>query len=113
MAITATDVATLNSYAQGVLGRADHHAKKVEAVALALLGGIVWRADPGSIEIKQYDGALANVLWIKVQGRRYAFAYNHVTQKIEIREGTVRGVIRHAFDDTDPLTTIFAAVSNL
>jgi hypothetical protein len=110
MAITAKDVSTLHSYAEGVMGRADHHAGQVKAIALALLGGIVWRADPDSIEIKQYDGGLANVLWLTVSGRRYALAYNHKTAKIEICDRTQTGPALHSFDNNTPtqdVETIF------
>lgn len=69
MAITAEDVATLHQYAEGVIERAHHHATDVEAVFLTVLGGVVWRADPGSISIKQYAGKLANVLWFSVSRR--------------------------------------------
>jgi hypothetical protein len=108
MAIPANDVRTLHTYAQGVMGRAAHHAGNVGAVALALLGGIIWRAQPGSIEIKQYDGNLANVLWWEssVTGRRYACAYNHHTEEIEIRDRTQTGPALHSFSNTTPVTGV-------
>lgn len=46
MAITAKDVEELHTYATGVMARADHHAGKVKGIALALLGGIIWRGEP-------------------------------------------------------------------
>jgi hypothetical protein len=91
------------------MGRADHHAGQVKGVALALLGGIIWRGDPGSIEIKQYDGELANVLWLTVGGRRYAFAYNHKTAKIEIRDRTQAGQALYSFDNQTPVADVEAA----
>jgi Integron cassette protein VCH_CASS1 chain len=106
MAISANDVPTLTAYAEGVMNRADHHAGEVKAIALALLGGIIWRADPGSIEIKQYDGELANVLWLTVNGRRYALAYNHKTEKIEIRDRTQSGPALHSFDNKTPVSDV-------
>jgi hypothetical protein len=106
MPITATDVQTLHTYAEGVMDRADHHAGQVKAIALALLGGIIWRADPGSIEIKKYDGGLANVLWLEVNGRRYALAYNHNTAKIEIRDRTQSGPSLHVFDNATPVEMV-------
>jgi hypothetical protein len=106
MPISATDVHTLHAYAEGVMNRADHHAGEVKAIALALLGGIVWRADSGSIEIKQYDRELANVLWLTVNGRRYALAYNHKTEKIEIRDRTQSGAALHSFDNRTPVADI-------
>lgn len=99
MAVTAHDVQTLHDYAIGVMNRADHHAGQVKAIALALLGGIIWRAEPGTIEIKQYDGDLANVLWFVVNGRRYAVAYNHQKAMIEIRDRTQSGSALNAFSD--------------
>ena len=109
MAITATDVQTLHSYAQGVMGRADHHAGEVKAIALAMLGGVIWRAEPGSIEIKQYDGGLANVLWFICGGRRYAVAYNHATEEIEIRDRTQSGPAIHSFSNRTPVSDVEAA----
>lgn len=106
MAITAKDVSTLHAYAEGVMGRADHHAGQVKAIALALLGGIVWKADPGSIEIKQYDGELANVLWLTVNGHRYALAYNHNTAKIEIRDRVQTGTALHSIDNQTPVADV-------
>lgn len=106
MAITASDIDVLHRYAEGVMGRADHHAGKVKGVALALLGGIIWRGEPGSIEIKQYAGDLANVLWVTVGGKRYAFAYNHKTESIEIRDRTQSGTALHSFNDQTAVADI-------
>jgi Integron cassette protein VCH_CASS1 chain len=106
--ITATDVRTLHTIHEtgiGVMNRADHHAGQEKAIALALLGGIIWRADPGSIEIKQYDGKLA-VLWLTVNTRRYALAYGHDTAKIEIRDRTMVGHALHSFDNQTPVSDV-------
>jgi hypothetical protein len=103
MAIAATDIATLHDYTSGVMGRVDHHAGQVRGVALALLGGIIWRSEPGTIEIKQYAGDLANVVWSTINGKRYAFAYNHKTQMIEIRDRTQSGPALHSFNDQTPV----------
>lgn len=113
MAITAQDVKTLQEYASGVMGRANHHAGQVKAIALALLGGIIWRAEAGSIEIKQYDGSLANVLWFEASGSRYAVAYNHKTEKIEIRSRTQSGSMLHAFDNQTPVADVEAVFASL
>jgi hypothetical protein len=111
--LTATDVAVLHRYAQGVMDRAEHHAGHVKAIALALLGGIVWRADPNSISIRQHAGNLANVLWLRIGGRPYAFSYNHKAGKIEIRNRTVRGSILYAFDDQTPVAIVESAFRSL
>ena len=113
MAITANDVDVLHQYAEGVMNRADHHAGQVKGIALALLGGIIWRGEPGSIAIKQYAGSPANVLWVTIGGRRYAFAYNHTTGEIEIRDRTQSGTALHSFSNSTPVAdveTVFRAL---
>jgi hypothetical protein len=112
MAITANDVETLRIYASGVMDRADDHADHVSAAALALLGGIIWKADPGSISIRQYDGAPANMLWIEVAGRRYAFLYRH-GGKIEIHDRSQSGALLYSFDNQNSLVEIEAAIKAL
>ncbi len=106
MAVTAHDVQTLHDYAAGVMNRADHHAGQVKAIALALLGGIIWRADPGTIDIKQYDGDLANVLWFVVNGRRYAVAYNHQKAVIEVRDRTQSGAALQTFNNSTAVLAV-------
>jgi hypothetical protein len=88
------------------MNRADHHAGQVTGVALALLGGIIWRGNPGSIEIRQYAGSPANVLWVTINGRRYAFVYNHTAGQIEIRDRTQSGVTLHSFSNTTSMTDV-------
>lgn len=113
MAISADDVRVLHAYAKGVMDRAHHHAGEVKGIALALLGGIIWRGDPGTIEIKQYDGNLANVLWVEIGGKRYAFAYNHDTEEIEIRDRTQSGSPLHRFTNQTPVSDVEAVFRNL
>jgi hypothetical protein len=106
MAITAKDVKILHEYVNGVMARADHHADKVTGIALALLGAIIWRGEPDSIEIKQYAGNLANVLWVSIEGKRYAFAFNHDTEQIEVRDRTQSGKPLRSFDNGTPLADL-------
>jgi len=109
MAITTKDIEELHAYAQGVMDRADHHAGNVKSIALALLGGIIWRGEPDSIRIRRFAGSLANMLWVTISGKNYVFAYNHETEKIEIRDRTQTGAVLHSFDDTNTAADIEAA----
>ena len=113
MPIHADDVETLHRYAEGVMSRVAHHAGNVGAIALTLLGGIIWRATPGSIEIKQYGGQLANMLWWESasSGTRYACAYNHQTH--EVRDRTTQGDVLHRFSNATPVTTVEQVFSTL
>lgn len=53
-------------------------------------------------------GELANVLWLTVNGRCYALAYNHKTEKIEIRDRTQSGPALHSFDNKTPVSDVEA-----
>ena len=113
MAITATDVDQLQKYADGVMNRAGHHAGKVKGSALAILGGIIWRADSDTIRIREYAGNPANMLWIKAGGRDYAFRYEHSTGQIEIRDGSQKGTVLHTIDDMMPVADIHTIIQSL
>ncbi|MFD1985482.1 hypothetical protein ACFSOZ_23610 [Mesorhizobium newzealandense] len=109
MAITAKDVEELHTYAEGVMGRADHHASAVKGIALAILGGIIWRGEPDSIRIRSFAGTPANMLWAKIGGNTYVFAFNHETEKIEIRDRTQTGAVLHSFDNSTPVADVESA----
>jgi|HubBroStandDraft_1064217.scaffolds.fasta_scaffold93078_2 hypothetical protein len=113
MAIQAHDVETMHRYAGGVMERAGHHAGNVGSIALALLGAIIWRGEPGSIEIRQHEGAPANVLWVTINGTRYAFSYNHADEAIEMRDRNLRGAVLHSFSNETPVTNIETIFRNL
>ena len=98
MAISINSVEKLQQYLGGVLQRADHHAGKVEGVALALLGAVVWKST-GEIEVREYAGRPANILWFWIEQNRYALTYNHQTEKIELKERTQGGQTLHEVDN--------------
>jgi hypothetical protein len=109
MAIAAKSVEHLHEFASGVMKRADHHAGKVKGAFLAILGGIIWRAEPDSIRIHQHAGISGNMIWARIGGRDYAFMYEHGTQQIEIRDSSQNGPVLHRFDDATPVADIEAA----
>jgi hypothetical protein len=51
MPLTVADLRTLEIYLAGVLNRSEHHAKTVGAIALALIGAVLWKKDPVPIEV--------------------------------------------------------------
>jgi len=90
MPIAVSDVETLKEYIQGIMTRAEHHGPNVAGIALALAGAVIWRKDDAPIEV--HEGRSMNqgtVLWVRIGGQRYAFGYNHTTDEIEMRLGTV------------------------
>jgi len=105
MAISIDSIQTLQEYLSGVLNRADHHAKNVEGISLALLGAIIWKSD-AEIEVREYNGSPANMIWFWVNGNRYAMSFNHSTQQIELKERTHKGKVSQTFDNSTPITDI-------
>jgi hypothetical protein len=106
MPIKADDVQTLHRYAEAVMERVAHHAGNVGAVALALLGAIVWRAEEGSIAIRPYGAKLGNVLHATINNRNFSFRYEHETQEIEMRENGIAGPIIQTFTNSTALPSI-------
>ena len=103
---TVADLDTLESYLAGVLNRSEHHAQTVGAVALALVGAVLWRKDATPIEVRTYDGKTANILWFHVAGQRYALGYNHREQCIELRERTQNCRTLARFDNGTPVSEV-------
>jgi hypothetical protein len=113
MPLTVADLDTLEMYLSGVMNRSDHHADTVGAIALALIGAVLWKKDPVPIEVKTYDGKPANILWVHISGRRYALAYNHHRGCIELRDRTQSGPALFEFDNNTPVTEVYRIFDQL
>ena len=113
MAVLADDITTLQEYAQGVMSRSEHHANTVGSIALALMGAVIWRADPGTIRIRKSAKGLANMMWMDISGRTYVLGYNHADGTIEMKDRVQTGSVLHAFSNSTPIAdieTIFRAL---
>lgn len=106
MPLTITDVATLQDYLIGVMGRADHHAGKVNEIALALAGAIVWRKDNNPIKVMVMEGETKNVLWVTISNIQYAFSYDHQNDEIVMKQGGTQGNIIHRFNNSTSIAEI-------
>jgi hypothetical protein len=66
MSLTVADLDTLEQYLAGVMNRSGHHAETVGAVALALLGAVLWRRTqiprlrfaPTTAHVRMYSGCI-------------------------------------------------------
>ncbi len=105
MAIELNSLDIVRQYVSGVLGRSKHHAPNVSSVALALVGNVLWRST-GPIEVREYSGETANVLWFNIRNRRFAFVYNHETEEIELRNRTMKGQTIVCFNNSMSTTEI-------
>ena len=106
MAKEVTHIELLKEYVDGVVVRADHHARWVNEIALALVGAIVWKKDQAPLKVFARDGEMKNVLWVNINGVKYAFSYSHEHRAIDMRQGTTRGKLIHSFSNSTPLADI-------
>src|SRR5438132_1493393 len=94
MAAIVTDLEVLTEYVRGVMRRADHHAKNINEIVPALPGFILWRKDDDEpVKVMEGREGLANVLWVRINGQRYTFSYNHKMKAIELRRGSTQGLV--------------------
>lgn len=105
MALTINGIDLLKKYFSGVIGRADHHADNVNEIAFALIGGVIWRATE-DIQVKEYDGAPANILWMIVGDKRYCFSFNHSSGNIEVKEKSIKGNVITTFNNSTPISDV-------
>ena len=112
MAISIDSIETLQRYLNGVLERADHHAGNVDGVSLAILGAIVWKSD-GEIQVREYNGSPANMIWFWVNRNKYAMSYNHSTEQIELKERTHKGGVLHSIDNSTSYQEIIEIFNEL
>lgn len=99
MAISIDSIEGLQTYLNGVLGRANHHAENVEGVSLTLLGAVIWRST-GEISVREYNGVPANMIWFHINDNKYVLTYNHSDEAIELKDRTHTGNVLASFDNT-------------
>jgi|BioPla2DNA2_1021312.scaffolds.fasta_scaffold156508_1 hypothetical protein len=112
MAISINSIELLQKYLNGVLERAEHHAVNVKGVSLALIGAVIAKSD-GEIEVREYKGRPANILWFCVNEKKYAMTYNHQKEQIELRYRTQCGKTLGVFDNKTTYETIIEVFNNL
>ena len=114
MPIAVDDVDTLQRYINGVLARADHHARYINEIGLAIVGAIVARKDADCpIEVREHNGDMKNVLFVVIGGRRFALTHNRDDRCIDVREGNSRGATLAQFDNESTITEVWQFFSSL
>jgi Integron cassette protein VCH_CASS1 chain len=108
MALTVKEMEVLRAYLNGVMDRADDHADAVREITLALTGAILWRKDDDEpIKVMVHNGMTKNVLWVRINGTRYAFSYDHETVLIEMRKDSIQGDTLHTFSNSTSLSELY------
>jgi hypothetical protein len=110
---TVSDIDTLKEYLSGVMKRAGHHANNVDEIAPAIAGSIIWRKDPDPIKVMEQNGDMKNVLWVKISGKKYAFTYDHLSQTIQIKDGSTQGALLHSVSNATKLKDLKAIFVSL
>jgi hypothetical protein len=113
MMTEVNDVVALKSYLEAAIGRAKTHPGNVDGVILALTGAIVWKKDADPIEPMGSEGDTKNVLWVKFNGIRYAFSYNHTARTVELRKDSTDGAVLYSFSNATPYADIISAFDTL
>ena len=90
MSLLTSDGATLRAFADAVLRAATETLEEVVPVTLAVIGGVLAEAEPGSVALQDEDDG-PGLLWATFAGRRMVFRYNAMTAMIELRDGTTEG----------------------
>ena len=107
MALNVSDLETLETYLDGVMNRSQHHAETVGAIALALIGAVLWKKDDDKpIKVRTRSGSTANVLWVQIAGKVYALVYNHKKARIELHERVQNGRVVGRFTNATPVTEV-------
>ena len=102
MPLPIPDVDLLQRYLTKVLERAEHHARGVDQIALALVGAVIWRKT-GTLEVMPTKDGTGNVLWFYVGESRYALSYNHREGAIDLRKKSTQGDRLAALDNSTSL----------
>jgi hypothetical protein len=114
MALSVKSTEELQKYFKGVAERASHHAHNISDIIYPLLGLIILYFDPHSdIEVREYNGSPANILWVHINNKRYTFRYDHTQDIIEIRDSSAKGAVLHKIDNSKTiadLKTIFQSL---
>ena len=79
-------------------GRAGPDAGEVGPAVLALLGAVLWRKDPGPVEVRA-----PGMAWVSLGGERYLLRYDPHARQVEVRRGSGSGeLLLGVSDGTDP-----------
>lgn len=106
----------LCAYVDGIVARTQHfqhHAGEVKGAFHAVLSAIWFRHRPDHTYVQTYKGQMVTAVWVDYGGLHYAIIYNYETRQIEFHEGTRRGRVIAAIDDTTSVGAIENAVHEM
>jgi hypothetical protein len=104
MAKNINSIQGLKDYFSKVLLRANHHAHGVNEIALAIMGGIIWKAK--DFKVMEMNGDTKNVLWMDTGNGQFYFTYDHATSEIVIRKDNSQGAQLARFNNHSTNTDV-------
>lgn len=107
--------AEIDTFIAKVIGEANHHGAKVNAVIVPLSDEVRKRLNLtlDKVEVYERNGQLARTCWVTLQGKRYVFSYNYHAQVIELRAQTTQGKRLAVFDNSTLHADIVSEVAKL
>ena len=83
-------------------GRAGPDGGQVGPAVLTLLGVILWRKDPGPVEVRA-----PGLAWVSLGGERYLLRHDPHARQVEVRRGSGSGeLLLGVADGTDPAEVV-------
>ena len=114
MARRLTTNAQIDDYVASVIVAANHHAPQVEHVIQPLANAVRARLGPGdTIDVYERNGVVARTCWVRIAGKRYCFSYDYTNYVIDLRDNSLQGNLRFAFDNATTAAQIRAQVAAL
>ena len=103
MSVPVTTLDELRQHLAPVLtGRAGPKAGEVGPAVLALIGAVLWRKDPGPVEVRA-----PGMAWVSLGGERYLFRYDPHAWRVEVRRGSGSGeLLLGVAEGTDPAEVV-------
>jgi hypothetical protein len=69
---------------------------------LALIGAVLWRKDPGPVEVRA-----PGMAWVSLGGERYLLRYDPHARRVEVRRGSGSGeLLLGVAEETDPAEVV-------
>ncbi|WP_131798470.1 hypothetical protein [Acidovorax sp. GW101-3H11] len=114
MARRLTTIGQINRYVASVIADANHHAPQVSQVIQPLANAVLARFGPNdTIDVYERQGVVARTCWVRIAGTRYCFSYNYTNHVIDLRDRSLQGNLRFAFDNATTTAQIRAQVAAL